>query len=75
MKKLEKYAVDRIDGKFALLQNIDTKEMKLVELLLLPVVKEKDILVYQDDMYMIDDEERRKRLDDIKARLEKLKNN
>ena len=74
MEKLEKYAVDRIEGKFAVLENIDTKELKLVELLLLPVVKEKDILVYKDDLYMIDDEERRKRLDFIKHKLDILKN-
>lgn len=74
MKKLEKYAVDRIEGEFAILENIDTKEIKLVDLLLLPVVKEKDILVYQDNLYMIDDKERRKRLKTIKEKLEKLKN-
>ena len=38
---MEKFAVDRIEGKFAVLENIKTKEIKLVELLLLPVVKEK----------------------------------
>lgn len=73
MKKLEKYAVDRIEGKFAILENIDTREIKLVDLLLLPVVKEKDILVYQDNMYMIDDKERRKRLKIIEDKLKKLK--
>ena len=73
MKKLEKYAVDRIEGKFAILENIDTREIKLVDLLLLPVVKEKDILVYQDNMYMIDDKERRKRLKLIEDKLKKLK--
>ena len=73
MKKLEKYAVDRIEGKFAILENLDSGEIKLVELLLLPVVKEKDILIYQDNLYMIDDKERRKRLRIIKKRLAKLK--
>ena len=73
MKKLEKYAVDRIEGKFAVLENLDTKEIKLVELLLLPVVHEKDILVYQNDLYMIDDAERRKRLKLIEDKLKKLK--
>ncbi len=73
MENLEKYAVDRIEGRFAILENIDTKELKMVELLLLPVVKEKDILVYKDDLYMIDNEERRKRLDIIRDKLNKLK--
>ena len=44
-EELEKYAVDRIEEGFAVLENIKTREIKLVELLLLPVVKEKDILV------------------------------
>ena len=73
MKKLEKYAVDRIEGKFAILENIDTREIKLVELLLLPVVKEKDILIYKDNYYMKDDKERRKRLKLIEDKLKKLK--
>ena len=73
MNKLEKYAVDRIEGKFAILENIDTREIKMVELLLLPVVKEKDILVYKDNLYMIDDKERRKRLRIIRKKLEALK--
>ena len=73
-EELEKYAVDRIEGKFAVLENIKTREIKLVELLLLPVVKEKDILVYKDDLYMIDNEERRKRLQIIQEKLAKLKN-
>ncbi len=75
MKKLEKYAVDRIEGKFAVLENLETNEIKLVELLLLPVVKEKDILIYQDDFYMIDDKERRKRQRLISEKLKKIKNN
>ena len=73
-EELEKYAVDRIEEGFAVLENIKTREIKLVELLLLPVVKEKDILVYKDDLYMIDDEERRKRLKIIEEKLAKLRN-
>ena len=75
MRKLEKYAVDRIEGEFAVLENLETKEIKLVELLLLPVVKEKDVLVYIDNLYQIDDKERRKRLRIIKEKLDKLKEN
>ncbi len=71
--KIEKYAVDRIEDKFAILENIDTKEIKLVELLLLPVVKEKDIIIYKDGFYQVDDKERRKRLKLIEAKLKKLK--
>jgi hypothetical protein len=73
MKKLEKYAVDRIEGKFAVLENLDTREIKLVELLLLPVVHEKDILIYKDNLYMKDDKERRKRVKLIEDKLKRLK--
>lgn len=74
MEKLEKYSVDKIDEGFALLQNLETKELKLVDIYLLPVVKEKDILVYQDNFYVKDDEERRKRQKLLREKLEKLKN-
>ena len=70
---MEKYAVDRIEDKFAVLENIKTREIKLVELLLLPVVKEKDIIIYKDGYYQVDDVERRKRLKMIEAKLKKLK--
>ena len=73
--KIEKYAVDRVEGKFAVLENIKTREIKLVELLLLPVVKEKDIILYKDGFYMVDDKERRKRLKIIEEKLKKLKSN
>ena len=73
MEELEKYAVDRIEGKFAVLENIKTKEIKLVELLLLPVVREKDIIIYKDGYYQVDDKERRKRLKLIEEKLKKLK--
>jgi hypothetical protein len=73
MEKLEKYAVDRIEGNFAILENIKTREIRVVDLLLLPVVKEKDILVYKDNFYMKDDRERRKRLRLIEEKLKKLK--
>ena len=71
--KMEKYAVDRVEGEFAVLENLKTKEIKLVELLLLPVVKEKDIIVYKDGFYMVDDKERRKRMKLIEQKLKKLK--
>ena len=74
MRKLEKYKVISMDEKFAVLQSLDNKELKMVELLLLPVVKKDDVLVYRDELYMIDDKERRKRLEIIKKKIEALKN-
>ena len=71
--KMEKYAVDRIEENFAVLENLNTREIKLVELLLLPVVKEKDVIIYKDGFYQVDDKERRKRLKLIEEKLKKLK--
>ena len=45
----------------------------MVELLLLPVVKENDILIYDENLYMIDNKERRKRLKLINEKLKKIK--
>ena len=73
MEELEKYTVISTDKNFAVLQSFDKEEIKMVEILLLPVVKKGDVLVYKDDLYMIDNEERRKRLETIKERLNKLK--
>ncbi len=75
MEEFERYIVNNISGEFAILQNTDNKELKMVELLLLPVVKKNDKLIYKDDLYMIDDEDRRKRLEEIKAKLDKIKKN
>ena len=75
MEEFERYVVNNISGEFAILQNLDNKELKMVELLLLPVVKKNDKLIYKDELYMIDDEERRKRLEEIKEKLDKLKKN
>lgn len=73
MKRLEKYKVNKIDGEFALLENMNNHELKLVELLLLPVVKENDTLIYDNNLYMIDDIKRRKRLKIIEEKLNKIK--
>ena len=70
---MEKYAVDRIEGNFAVLENIKTREIKLVELLLLPVVKEKDVIIYKDGFYQVDEKERKKRLKMIEEKLKKMK--
>ena len=73
MIKGEKYAVDRIEEGFAVLENIKTKEIKVISLLSLPVVKEKDILEYRDNKYYKDDNEKNKRINEMKEKLNKLK--
>lgn len=68
-----KFAVDRIEGSFAILENIETGEKTPVDLLILPIIKEKDILVLEDNLYRKDDKEREERIKKIREKLDKLK--
>lgn len=68
-----KYAVDRIEENIAILENIDTKEIVKIELSYLPVIKEQDILKFENNLYIKDDEEREKRNKLIREKLEKIK--
>ncbi|MBO5375494.1 MAG: DUF3006 domain-containing protein [Bacilli bacterium] len=68
-----KFAVDRIEGSFAILENIETGEKTPVDLLILPIVKEKDILVLEDNLYRKDDKEREERIKKIREKLDRLK--
>lgn len=68
-----KFAVDRIEGSIAILENIETGEKTPVDLLILPIVKEKDILVLEDNLYRKDDKEREERIKKIREKLDRLK--
>ena len=68
-----KFAVDRIEGSFAILENIETGEKTPVDLLILPIIKEKDILVLEDNLYRKDDKEREERIKKIREKLDRLK--
>ena len=68
-----KYAVDRIENNFAILENIQTKEKKTIELVLLPIVKEKDILIFEEGRYKLDSKEKENRVEIIKEKLARLK--
>lgn len=68
-----KFAVDRIEGSIAILENIETKEKKPVDLISLPIVKEKDILIFEDNLYRKDDQLREERMRKIREKLERLK--
>lgn len=70
-----KFAVDRIENGIAILENIETKEKREVDILSLPVVFEKDILVFEDGMYRKDDKARDDRRNLIREKLERLKRN
>ena len=68
-----KFAVDRIEGSIAILENIETGEKTPVDLLILPIVKEKDILVLEDNLYRKDDKQREERIKKIREKLDRLK--
>ncbi len=68
-----KFAVDRIEGEYAILENIETGEKREELLTFLPIVKEKDILIFEDNLYKKDDAERQRRMEEIREKLERLK--
>lgn len=68
-----KFAVDRIEEKYAILENIETGEKREELLTFLPIVKEKDILIFEDNLYKKDDAKRQRRMEEIREKLEKLK--
>ena len=68
-----KFAVDRIEGEYAISENIETGEKREELLTFLPIVKEKDILIFEDNLYKKDDAERQRRMEEIREKLEKLK--
>lgn len=68
-----KYAVDRIEGKFIVLENIETNEIINIPASSLPEVKEGDIVIYENNTYRIDQKETESRLNSIKERMNKLR--
>ena len=71
-----KYAVDRIEGNIAICENLDTKEIKEVELNLLPKrIKDGTILIYENNKYKIDKNEEEKRRLAILEKFNRLKKN
>jgi len=68
-----KFVVDRIEGEFAILENLDSKEKEEVSILSLPVVSEGTVLIFEDGFYKIDDAARQERLRIIREKMEKLK--
>ena len=68
--------VDRIINNIVVLENIETLEKMEIDIELLPFsVHEGSILIYKDDVYVMDktEEERRRQL--IEAKFRKLRNN
>lgn len=69
-----KYAVDKIIDEIAVIEDMETREMKEVNLELLPEeIQEGNILVYQDNEYSIDRQYEATRRQTLEEKLEELK--
>ena len=69
-----KYSVDRIENDIAVLENLETKDIIEVELKELPSnIKEKNILIYENNVYKIDKKIEEERKENILNRFNKLK--
>lgn len=69
-----KFSIDRIEGTIAILENIDTKEKKELDISLLPnTIKEGSILLLKNNKYIIDKKEEEVRRKRIMAKFNKLK--
>lgn len=70
-----KFSIDRIEGTIAILEDIDTKEKKELDISLLPnTIKEGSILLLKNNKYIIEKKEeeiRRKRIMDKFNKLKK----
>ena len=69
-----KYAIDKIENNVALLENIKDGSKKEVDIKMLPLnVKETDILSYNCKVYLVDNNEKEKRIKIIREKMEKLR--
>ena len=69
-----KFVVDRIENNTAVLENIDTKEIIEININLLPNnIKENNIIIYDNNEYVIDKETEKERKKDLLSRFNKLK--
>lgn len=70
-----KYAIDKIIGDIAVLENINTCEIKNVSINELPAdIKETDILVFENDTYILDINEKENRVNMLREKMNKLRN-
>lgn len=68
-----KYVIDRIEENIAVLEEINTKEKKEVEIKLLPNVKEGDLLRFEDGVFIKDDKLKEERKKSITEKLNRLR--
>ena len=68
-----KYVVDRIEEGKAVLEKIDTKEKKIVDVREIPTIMEGDVLCYIEGTYIIDATEKEKRKSALREELNLIK--
>ena len=71
-----RFAIDKIMDDIAVLENIDTGEIKNVDICILPKnIKETDILILENGIYKLDINEKENRINMLKEKMNKLRNN
>lgn len=69
-----KYSVDKIEDNVVVLQNIEDGTIKYINISLLPdYIRETDILVYDGEKFIIDEEEKEKRVESILEKMNRLR--
>lgn len=68
-----KYAVDRIEGDYAVLEDLETGEIFNIELTKLPNVRETDVLVFENGEYKIDENAKEERIKTIRDKMNSLR--
>ena len=69
-----KYCVDRLENDIAILEHLETKEIIEISINLLPNnIKENNIIVYDNNKYILDKGTERERKKDLLSRFNKLK--
>ena len=67
-----KYVLDRIEGKYAVLECEDGKNLNILRSELPITAKEGDVIKFIDSMYVVDLEETKNKKNKINAKLRKL---
>ena len=70
-----KYSVDRIENNIVILENINNKEIREVNIKKIGFnINEGDILVFKNNRYYKDDKEKKNRISLLQEKLNKVKN-
>ena len=69
-----KYVVDRIEEGKAVLEEIDTKKKRMLDVREFPTIMEGDVLYYKEGTYIIDAKDKEKRKSELREELNLIKN-